>query len=66
MQYELKGIPKMPISIKKSPHITTVETKDPFDFVIPKVNENLVAAIKKFIEMFMDTSDVDTVRKLRE
>lgn len=56
----------MPIATKKSPHVTTVETKDPFDFVVPKVNENLVNAIKKFIEMFMDTTDLDTVRKLKE
>lgn len=56
----------MPISIKKSPFITTVDTKDPFDLVIPKINEHLFRAINKLIELFLDPVDTVGLKRLKE
>jgi hypothetical protein len=66
LQHDIKGNPKMPIPIKMSPFVTTVDTKDPFDFVIPKINDNLLKAVKNYIDKYLNTEDVETVRKLRE
>ena len=66
LQHEIKGNPKMPISIKKSPFITTVDTKDPFDLVIPKINEHLFRAINKLIELFLDPVDTVGLKRLKE
>ena len=56
----------MPIPIKIAPFVTTVDTKDPFDFLIPKANDNLLKAIKNYIDKYMNTEDVETIRKLKE
>ena len=56
----------MPISIKKLPFITTVESKDPFEFIIPKINEHLFRAINKLIEVFLNPVDINKLKKLRE
>jgi hypothetical protein len=66
LQHEIAGNPKLPIPVKKSPFITTVDTKDPFDFVIPKINHHLFRAINKLIENFLDPVNSDIIRNLKE
>ena len=56
----------MPLPTGKYRFSTTVEGKEPFDVVVPKINEKMFQALVKVIERLTFESDFEALKKIRE